>query len=126
MYMALKHSHMGFAYLSVILFVLRFALANVKPALNSNKLLNIVTHGINALLLATAAMLCLQLGQYPFADGWVTAKLLGLVVYVVLGVLAMKKTDLKLFVAALLVFAYLIGTAKAHSALSWLAVVFAG
>ncbi|WP_300424287.1 SirB2 family protein [uncultured Thalassolituus sp.] len=125
MYMALKHSHMGFAYLSVILFVLRFALAYYKPALNSNKVLNIVTHGINALLLITAAMLCLQLQQYPFTDGWVTAKFLGLVVYVVLGVIAMKKASLKMFVAALVVFAYLIGTAKAHSALSWLAVVFA-
>ena len=126
MYMALKHSHMGFAYLSVILFLVRFALVKFRPELNSNKLLNIVTHGINALLLVTAATLCFQIGQYPFVDGWVTAKLLGLVVYVVLGVLAMKKADIRMFAAALLVFAYLVGTAKAHSALSWLAIVFAG
>jgi len=101
--------------------VLRFVLANVKPALNGNKVFNIVTHAINGLLLVTAGMLCVQLGQYPFVEGWVTAKLIGLVLYVVLGVIAMKKADIRMFVGALLVFAYLIGTAKSHSALSWFA-----
>ncbi len=119
MYMALKHSHIGFVYLSLILFVVRFGLANYKPLLNSNKALNIATHGINALLLLTAAALCVTLSQYPFEAAWVTAKLLGLVAYVVLGVIAIKKVNVKAFVLALVVFAYIFGVAKAHSALSW-------
>ena len=81
MYMALKHSHVGFVYLSLILFVLRFALAYVKPTWNNNKLMKIGPHVISALLLITAGLLCVQLQQYPFAEAWVTAKLLGLVVY---------------------------------------------
>jgi len=125
MYMALKHSHIGFVYLSLILFIVRFGLANYRPALNSNKALNIATHGINALLLVTAASLCVMLDQYPFEAAWVTAKLLGLIAYVVLGVIAIKKVNVKAFVAALVVFCYLFGAAKAHSALSWLGFVFA-
>ncbi|MEK9712868.1 MAG: SirB2 family protein [Thalassolituus sp.] len=117
--MTIKHAHVGFVYLSLILFLVRFGLANFKPALNSNKLLNIGTHGINALLLVTAGTLCVMLEQYPFTSGWVTAKLLGLVVYVVLGVIAIKKVNIKAFGLALLIFAYLFGVAKAHSALSW-------
>jgi len=125
MYMTIKHAHVGFVYLSLILFLVRFGLANVKPVLNSNKLLNIATHGINALLLVTAGTLCVLLEQYPFTSGWVTAKLLGLVVYVVLGVIAIKKVNIKAFGLALLTFAYLFGVAKAHSALSWAGLLFA-
>ena len=125
MYMTIKHAHVGFVYLSLILFLVRFGLANFKPALNSNKLLNIGTHGINALLLVTAGTLCVLLEQYPFTSGWVTAKLLGLVVYVVLGVIAIKKVNIKAFGLALLTFAYLFGVAKAHSALSWIGLLLA-
>lgn len=123
MYMALKHSHVGFVYLSLILFVLRFALAYVKPALNNNKILKIAPHVISALLLITAVLLCVQLEQYPFTDAWVTAKLLGLVAYVVFGILAIKKMNVPMFVLALLTFGYLFGVAKMHSALSWLSLV---
>lgn len=123
MYMALKHSHVGFVYLSLILFVLRFALAYVKPSLNSNKLLNIAPHVISTLLLITAGLLCVQLEQYPFTDAWVTAKLLGLVVYIVLGVVAIKKMNVKAFVLALVTFGYIFGVAKAHSALSWISLL---
>jgi len=125
MYMALKHSHIGFVYLSFILFLVRFGLANYKPALNSNKALNIATHGINALLLATAGALCVTLSQYPFEAAWVTAKLLGLIAYVALGVIAIKKVNVKAFVLAILVFLYLFGVAKAHSALSWVGMLIA-
>lgn len=125
MYMALKHSHIGFVYLSFILFLVRFGLANYKPALNGNKALNIATHGINALLLATAGALCVTLSQYPFEAAWVTAKLLGLIAYVALGVIAIKKVNVKAFVLAIVVFLYLFGVAKAHSALSWVGMLIA-
>lgn len=123
MYMALKHSHVGFVYLSLLLFLLRFALAFLKPALNNHKLLNVAPHVISTLLLITAGMLCVQLEQYPFTEGWVTAKLLGLIAYVVLGVVAMKKRDVKMFALSLLTFCYVFGVAKSHSALSWLAMM---
>ena len=125
MYMALKHSHIGFVYLSFILFVVRFVLANYKPLLNSNKALNIATPGIHALLLITAGALCVTLSHYPFEAAWVTAKLLGLIAYVVLGVIAIKKVNVKAFVLALVVFVYIFGVAKAHSALSWVGILIA-
>jgi uncharacterized membrane protein SirB2 len=123
MYMALKHSHVGFVYLSLILFVLRFALAYVKPTWNNNKLMKIGPHVISALLLITAGLLCVQLQQYPFAEAWVTAKLLGLVAYVVFGILAIKKMNVKMFALALVTFCYIFGVAKMHSALSWVAMI---
>lgn len=43
------------------------------------------------LILASAAWLAWFLGQYPFVHGWLTAKVLGLLAYIVLGTLALKR-----------------------------------
>src|SRR5690554_1653358 len=85
-YSALKHSHAGLAYLTVILFVVRFALFYVSPKWRSNKVLKIVPHIIDTLLLVFAIMLCIELSQYPLVNGWLTAKVIGLLAYIGFGV----------------------------------------
>jgi uncharacterized membrane protein SirB2 len=42
------------------------------------------------LLLATAVALTAMLGQYPFVDAWLTAKLAGLLAYIGLGIVALR------------------------------------
>ena len=59
-----------------------------------------------------------------FANGWLAAKLVLLVAYVVLGSYALKrgrtpKIQRTCFVAALVVFAIMIGIARAHHPLGW-------
>ena len=118
-YSALKHSHVGIAYLSIILFILRFALFKFMPAFKSNKLLKILPHIIDTFLLIFAIWLCVMIGQYPLTDHWLTAKVLGLVGYISFGTIAIKRGKNWAFIAALASFAYIFGAAKSHSALSF-------
>ncbi|MFC3678706.1 SirB2 family protein [Bacterioplanoides pacificum] len=119
-YTALKHSHAGLAYLSGLLFFIRFFLFKVSPGLRSNKLLKILPHVIDTILLVFAVMLCLQIAQYPLTHLWLSAKVVGLLAYIGFGVVAIKRGSWPAFIAAMLSFGYILGAAKAHNALSWL------
>ena len=118
-YSAIKHSHMGIAYLSLLLFIARFALFYAKPAMRNNKLLKILPHIIDSFLLGFAIWLCVLIGQYPGTDHWLTAKVIALVAYIGLGTVAIKRQKVWAFIAAIAVFAYIMGAAKAHSPLSF-------
>ena len=118
-YSAIKHAHIGIAYLSILLFIIRFALFKFKPAFKSNKLLKILPHIIDSILLVFAIWLCTIISQYPLTDHWLTAKVIGLVGYIAFGTIAIKQGKTWAFVAALVSFAYIFGAAKTHSALSF-------
>src|SRR5690606_42080718 len=75
------YSHAGLAYLSIMLFVIRFGLFYFAPHWRRNKLLKIVPHIIDTLLLVFAIMLCIQISQYPLTHHWLTAKVLALLAY---------------------------------------------
>lgn len=126
MYTAFKHIHL----LTVALSFGLFALRGIWMLLDSDKLqkrwVKIVPHMIDTLLLVSAIGLMIQLQQYPLTSGWVTAKLLGLIAYIVLGTVALKRGKTKgvrtmALIGALAVFVYLAGVALRHNALSWLA-----
>lgn len=119
-YSAIKHAHIGIAYLSILLFIIRFALFKFKPAFKSNKLLKILPHVIDTFLLIFAIWLCTIISQYPLTDHWLTAKVIGLVGYIGFGIIAIKQGKTWAFVAALISFAYIFGAAKTHSALSFI------
>ncbi len=119
-YAAIKNAHMGMAYLSVLLFVIRFALGKLNPATTSNKLLNILPHAINVTLLFFAAWLCIIITQYPLTDHWLSAKVMALFVYIGFGIIAIKLNKNWAFVATLLSFVYILGAAKSHSVLWFL------
>ena len=126
-YMAIKHAHMMFALLSIILFMLRAWLAVPSPARINNKLLKILPHIIDTLLLSFGIWLAVLSQQIPFGNSpWLTAKVIGLVLYIVLGTIAIKrgKTRNQRLIAALasiVMFAYIYGAAVSKSPLSWLA-----
>lgn len=118
-YTALKASHIGIAYLSILLFIIRFALFKFKPTLRSNIILKVLPHIIDTFLLIFAIWLCVMISQYPLTDHWLTAKVIGLIAYIGFGVIAIKQGKVWAFIAALASFAYIFGAAKAHSALSF-------
>ena len=77
------------------------------------KWLKIAPHIVDTILLVTAIMLAMRISQYPLTHGWLTAKLMALLAYIVLGVFALKRGKTKqtrvfAFVAAILVFAYIV------------------
>ena len=53
--------------------------------------LRFLSYTIDTVLLTAALMLATMLRQYPFVHGWLTTKVLLLVVYVVLGSYALKR-----------------------------------
>jgi uncharacterized membrane protein SirB2 len=122
--LSLKLVHMGAAALSVGLFALRGAWMLLGSTLGEARWTRIVPHVIDTLFLATGIWLALRIGQYPFVQPWLTAKVLALVGYIVLGSIALKRGPTRAiraaaFVAALMVFAYIVGVARARHPLSW-------
>ena len=76
-------------------------------------------HVVDTVLLTTALMLTTVIRQYPFSTGWLTAKVVLLVVYVVLGSVALKRgrtraVRVAAFVAALATIGFLVTVARAH------------
>ncbi|HPF73328.1 MAG: SirB2 family protein [Lysobacteraceae bacterium] len=84
--------------------------------------LRYLSYSIDTVLLTAALMLVTILHQYPFVHAWLTVKVLLLVVYIVLGSLALKRGKTQRqrrlwFVAALTVYLFIISVARSHSAL---------
>ncbi|MCD8523429.1 MAG: SirB2 family protein [Saccharospirillaceae bacterium] len=118
-YSVLKHSHAGLAYLTVLLFAGRFMLFYFAPVWRRNPLLKILPHVLDTLLLVFAIMLCIRIAQYPLTDAWLTAKVIGLLLYIGFGTAAIKRASRSAFLIALLSYAYVLGVARTHSVVSW-------
>lgn len=115
-YLALKHFHVTCAVLSGSLFLLRgFWMLLDSPALQQ-RWVRIAPHVIDTLLLSSALIMVFWSGQYPFAQNWLTAKVIALVVYIGFGTVALKRgktraVRVSAFIGALLVFTYIVGVA---------------
>ena len=126
-YVGLRQAHIGFAMLSIALFTVRGGLMLAESHLLQTRTLQILPHVIDTMLLTTALMLTTVIHQYPFSTGWLTAKVVLLVVYIVLGSIAIKRgrtrgTRIAAFIAALLTIGFLVSVARAHHPLG----LFAG
>ena len=124
-YMAIKHLHMTCALLSGSFFLLRGIWMLRASPLLARRWVKVVPHVIDTLLLVSAIILVLWSGQYPFAQSWLGAKVVALVVYIVLGVVALKTgrtmTVRALALAgALLAFAYIISVAVTRQVVPFL------
>ena len=121
MYTALKHIHILCALISITGFIIRSIWAFRGSSLLQKKIVKIAPHIVDTLLLASAIGLVIVTKQYPFVSGWVTAKLLALIGYIVLGVFTLKKAKNNqqrtvFFILALLTFTYILMVAKNHNA----------
>ncbi len=89
MYMALKHTHIMLALISIVLFYYRFYQQQLKGN-QLPKALKIVPHIVDTLLLVSAGLLSNVIAQYPMVHQWLTIKVLFVIGYIVFAVLAMK------------------------------------
>jgi len=90
MYFAFKHIHMLCAAISIIGFIIRGALRIQGSNILQKKWIRIAPHIIDTVLLLSAIGLMISIQQYPFVNGWLTAKLIGLIVYIFLGVVTLR------------------------------------
>ena len=141
-YSLLKQLHLSTIALTLALFVLRGAwMMTASPRLQA-RWVRIVPHLNDALLLASGIGLAVLLQQYPLVHGWLTAKFFALILYIVLGTVALKDSDplwakahvesyalkrgntrgrrIAAWVAALLVFGYMAAVAVAHDPLPFM------
>lgn len=120
-YLLLKHLHVSCVILSGLGFFVRGVLMlKASPWLNS-RLARTLPHVVDTLLLGSAITMAVMSGQYPFAQSWLTAKFFGLLAYIFLGSLALKRGRTRaqragFFVLALLAFAYIVAVALSRQA----------
>lgn len=117
--------HVGCVVLSGSLFTFRGVLRLNGVALANHGALRVASIIIDSVLLTAAILLTVILGQYPFLNGWLTVKLLLLVLYVALGSMALKRAKSRLgqitaLAGALLTFIFIIGVAMTRQPLGWL------
>lgn len=118
-YPEIKLVHVGAVIASGSLFAARGTLMLARSTLANHAALRYLSYAIDTTLLTAALMLVTILHQYPFVQGWLTVKVLLLVVYVVLGSLALKRAQTRraqvgCFFAALAVFLLIASVARAH------------
>lgn len=115
-YLLLKHVHVTCVVLSGLGFALRGRwMWQASPRLRS-RLVRVLPHLVDSVLLGSALSLALLSGQYPFVQGWLTAKFCGLLTYIVCGAIALKRGRTPFIrrcflVGALISYAYIVSVA---------------
>lgn len=115
-YAVIKGVHVMCVIASASLFVLRGLWLIQDSGKLSLRWVRTAPHIIDTFLLISAILLSIGIQQYPFTDGWLTAKVVALLVYIGLGMVAIRhgrnrQTRIIAWIAALVVLAYIIGVA---------------
>ena len=119
-YLILRHLHVTCVVLSGLGFALRgWWMLNDSPRLMA-RLTRVVPHVVDTLLLGSALVMAWLSGQYSFAQGWLTAKFFGLLIYILCGTMALKRGKTKdrrsfFLVLAIAAYAYIVGVALTRS-----------
>ena len=90
-YVVLKSIHVASVALSLTGFLARGLLMLADSQLLAARWLRVAPHVVDTVLLASALWLAAVIRQYPFVHGWLTAKVLGLLVYIGFGVIALRR-----------------------------------
>jgi uncharacterized membrane protein SirB2 len=128
LYLAIKHLHVTCVVLSITGFCVRALLHLKKSALVRRRWLRVLPHINDSILLAAALTLTVLIGQYPFVDAWLTAKVFGLLTYIVLGAIALQAgrhnaVRLAAGLLAVAVFGWIVSVALSKNPLGYLAVL---
>ena len=122
----LKYLHVTCVVLSISGYLLRGVwMMRASPWLQK-KWVRIVPHVIDTLLLGSAILLAIEIRQYPFVQGWLTAKVLALAAYIVVGAIGLKygrtkKIRIAAWLGAVAIFAYIVLVALTRQVLPFVA-----
>ena len=121
-YLEIRAVHIGAVILSGLLMLLRGVARN---AFGASWVMawpvRTLSYTIDTVLLTAALMLTTIIQQYPFVDGWLTMKVLLLVVYIMLGYNGLRGRTPQIrwasLASAALVYGFIVTIARAHSPL---------
>ena len=123
-FLALKHLHQWLVVVSALGFIARGAGHLRGAAWVRGRWARVAPHLVDTLLLATGVWLAWSLRLVPGQAPWLTAKIIGLLVYIALGVVVMRGRGTVLkgvaFAAALGVLAWIASVAVTKDAWGWL------
>ncbi len=119
-----KLLHVSAVILSYGLFALRGVWRMLAPEYLQQRWVKLVPHIIDSILLISAITLAVMLNISPIAAPWLLAKIIGLLLYIALGTIALKRGKTKgirlsAWLMAQLVFFYIVATAITHDPLPW-------
>ncbi|MBV1904447.1 MAG: SirB2 family protein [Pseudomonadales bacterium] len=110
-----KSLHVLLAYITVMGFIARFFMHFACWSVARSRWLKVLPHLVDSLLLILGVSMAYQMGISPLGQDWLMAKLVGLLAYIVFGVMALRGTNEKLrwigFVAALASVCYIFAVA---------------
>lgn len=118
----LKSLHVTCVIISFLLFFLRgIWLLNGSPIMRQ-RWVKIAPHSVDTLLLLSAITLAWQLGYTPFNSPWLAAKIIALLLYIGLGMVAFRfaqtrKMRIAAWLSAQLAFFYIVAAAMTHDPL---------
>jgi len=120
LYPQIKAIHIAAVAASGLLFFLRGASLHAGMAWAMSAPVRYLSYAIDTVLLTAAVVLTTTIHQYPFVHGWLTVKVVLLVVYILLGTFALKRgrtraIRIACWVAALVVYTFIITVARAHN-----------
>lgn len=121
-YSLIKHLHVTSAVLSIVFFITRAIWSVQESALLQKKVVKILPHIIDTVLLVCGVILAAMIGA---SQPWILAKIVALVFYIGVGTIAIKRGKTRgsraiAAVISVLIFAYIIGVAIKHNPMSWL------
>ena len=119
-YALVKMIHVGSIILSYLLFLTRGIWMMRNSAKLQQRWVKILPHVTDTVLLTSAIFLAVTLQQDPLSNSWLSAKVVGLLLYIYLGMVAMRfgktrKTKIIAWIAAQCVFAYIVLVALTKS-----------
>lgn len=118
----LKIIHVITALVSISGFIVRGVWMLKDSPWLRKKWVKIVPHVNDTVLLVTAIIMAIQIQQYPITHGWLTAKVVGLLAYIMLGITALRLAKTKpikalAFLSAIIVFIYIVLVARTKNPL---------
>lgn len=125
LYLILKYVHVLAAIATISGFVLRGYWMLTESEKLQHKVVRIAPHLVDTTFLLAGVGMIWLLQVNPFTQPWLLAKFAGLIAYILLGTIAIKRGPTKpvraaAFVCAVAAFAYVAGVALSKSPLSWL------
>jgi uncharacterized membrane protein SirB2 len=123
-YALLKSTHVACVALSYLGFFVRGVWMIRGSPLLGRRWVRIAPHVVDTLLLASALGLAVLLRQNPLIQPWLAAKIVALVLYIALGIIALGRgrtgaVRVTAWIAAQLVFLYIVTVALTRSPAPW-------
>lgn len=122
----IKYIHISCVMFSYAFFFLRGVWMLRDSPLLQQRWVKIAPHIVDSTLLLSAVALAMQLSISPLSSPWLMAKIIALLLYILLGTLALKRGRTRMirlaaWLSAQLVFLYIVSVALTHSPAPWLA-----